>query len=74
MVSPARRQSCSNTTQVARKPDIIMIQETRTDVVSLPSYRAYAKSPEVTGGRGVCTLVRKGIPFIEHELNKSKIE
>ncbi|KAK8778850.1 hypothetical protein V5799_019810 [Amblyomma americanum] len=61
-------------TQVARKPDIIMIQETRTDAVSLPGYRVYAKSPKVSGGRGICTLVRKGLTFIEHEVHSSKIE
>ncbi|XP_077492029.1 uncharacterized protein LOC144102713 [Amblyomma americanum] len=61
-------------TQVARKSDIILIQETRTDTVSLPGYRVHAKSPKVTGGRGICTLVRKGLTFIEHELQKSKIE
>ncbi|XP_072142945.1 uncharacterized protein [Dermacentor andersoni] len=61
-------------TQVANKPDIIMIQETRTDTVSLPGYRVYAKSPKVSGGRGICTLVRKGLTFIEHELHNSKIE
>ncbi|XP_070377433.1 uncharacterized protein [Dermacentor albipictus] len=51
-----------------------MIQETRTDALSLPGYRVYAKSPKVSGGRGICTLVRKGLTFIEHELHNSKIE
>ncbi|XP_072143750.1 uncharacterized protein [Dermacentor andersoni] len=51
-----------------------MIQETRTDAVSLPGYRVHAKSLKVSGGRGICTLVRKGLTFIEHELHSSKIE
>ncbi|KAH9366177.1 hypothetical protein HPB48_004125 [Haemaphysalis longicornis] len=51
-----------------------MIQETGTDAVSLPSYRTYANSPEVTGGNGVRTFVRKELTVIEQELHKSNID
>lgn len=57
-----------------------MLQETRIEEVKLSGYRSYACPPSVraaTGcvGRGVCTLMRKGIPYIEHELlSKGTIE
>ncbi|XP_077547993.1 uncharacterized protein LOC144160638 [Haemaphysalis longicornis] len=66
--------------QVTRRPDIIMLQETRAENVRLPGYRSVASRPKDRGtarrgGRGVCTMVKKGITFVEHELlNNSMIE
>ncbi|EEC07018.1 hypothetical protein IscW_ISCW017953 [Ixodes scapularis] len=57
---------------VTRKSDVILLQETLTDAPSLPSYRVHKGPPD---GRSLCTLVRKGLPFVGHELhNNSKIE
>ncbi|KAG0444479.1 hypothetical protein HPB47_013748 [Ixodes persulcatus] len=59
-------------THAARKPDVILLQETLTDAPFLPGYRVHRGPPD---GRGLCTLVRKGLTFVEHELhNNSKIE
>ncbi|KAH9360388.1 hypothetical protein HPB48_008386 [Haemaphysalis longicornis] len=66
--------------QVSRKPDIIMLQETRIEEVKLSGYRSHASPPSLravagSSGRGVCTLVRKHLPYVEHELlSKSTIE
>lgn len=63
-----------------RKPDVIMIQETLcTDTPQLQGYRAHAKAAKPLNKKkkkfgirkptgGVCTFVRKGIVFLEHEL------
>ncbi|XP_077546352.1 uncharacterized protein LOC144158997 [Haemaphysalis longicornis] len=61
-----------------RKPDIILIQETLVEETRLPGYKAYASPPSRVAngkGRGVCTLVRKGLKYEEREgLKKSLIE
>lgn len=58
--------------RAARKPDVILLQETLIDAPSLPGYRVHKGPPD---GRGLCTLVRKGLTFVEHELhNTIKIE
>lgn len=64
---------------IDRKPDIFMLQETHCiETPKLPGYRAHAKAAKTlsenkTGAHrpigGVCTFVRKGIVFVEHELN-----
>lgn len=67
--------------QQTRKPDVIMIQETHSEETpSLPGYRSHDSPPSERDtskgkGRGVCTFVRKGITFMEHELiGRSAIE
>ncbi|KAH7985367.1 hypothetical protein HPB49_026459 [Dermacentor silvarum] len=55
----------------ARKPDVIL-QETLTNAPSLPGYRVHKGPPD---GKGRCTLVRKGLTLVEHELqNNIKIK
>lgn len=56
-----------------KKPDVLLLQETLTDAPSLPGYRVH-KGP--ADGRGLCTLVRKGLTLVEHELQQgqAKIE
>lgn len=54
-----------------RKPDVLLLQETLTATPSLPGYRVHAGPPE---GRGLCTLVKKGLTFVEHVLKNVKIE
>lgn len=61
--------------QAENTPDVIIIQETLSnEAPTLPGYRSFAKSPPSardTGskkGRGVCTLVKKGLIVIEHDL------
>lgn len=60
--------------QLTRKPDVIMVQETQSEVTpKLSGYRTHASPPSAraaaTGaGRGVCIFVRKGITFVEHDL------
>ncbi|XP_077541278.1 uncharacterized protein LOC144153521 [Haemaphysalis longicornis] len=57
-----------------RRPDVILIQETHTeDTPKLPGHRSYASPPSARiagkgAGQGVCTLVRKGITYVEHGL------
>lgn len=60
-------------TTVNKKPDIILLQETATVTPTLPGYRAHVSQGE---GRGVCTFVRKGLTFIEHQLKhgRSRVE
>lgn len=53
-----------------KKPDVILLQETLTATPTLPGYRVQVGP---AGGRGLCTLVRKGLTFLEHEI-KNKIE
>lgn len=55
----------------ARKPDVLLLQETLTDKPSLPGYMVHAGPPD---GRGLCTLVRKGLTFVEHRLSNVRIE
>ncbi|KAL3221719.1 hypothetical protein MRX96_050203 [Rhipicephalus microplus] len=63
------------------RPDVIALQGTLTAEFKFPVYKVSVSSPSVrdtTGstGRGVCTLVRKGITFIEHKVvsENSQIE
>nr|XP_050042883.1 uncharacterized protein LOC126540140 [Dermacentor andersoni] len=57
-----------------------MLQETLIEEVKLSGYRPHASPPSFrtaagSNGRGVCTLVRKGLTYVEHELlSKSPIE
>ncbi|KAH7946475.1 hypothetical protein HPB49_025547 [Dermacentor silvarum] len=67
--------------QQTRKPDVIMIQETHSEETPrLPGYGSNDSPPSERDtskgkGRGVCTFVRKGITFMEHELiGRSAIE
>ncbi|KAM7315618.1 hypothetical protein ISCGN_005401 [Ixodes scapularis] len=55
----------------ARKPDVILLQETLTDAPTLMGYREHVCTIE---GRGLCTLVRKGLTFVDHELGGVKVE
>lgn len=55
----------------ARKPDVLLLQETLTEKPSLPGYRVHAGPSD---GRGLCTLVRKGLTFVEHRLSNVRIE
>lgn len=49
------------------KPQVILLQETLTDRVTLQGYTSHVvKSAE---GRGICTLVAKKYTFIEHDLH-----
>ncbi|XP_077552161.1 uncharacterized protein LOC144166528 [Haemaphysalis longicornis] len=59
--------------QTIVRPDVIVLQETFTEEVKLPGYKASVSTPslrDTTGstGRGACTLVRKDITFLEHEV------
>lgn len=61
---------------LAQKPDVILLQETLIEETPrLPGYRSIAKPPSqvIPGkrGRGICTLVRKGLTFIELQPTKS---
>lgn len=64
--------------QSTRKPDMLVLQETLNEDVRLPGYRVHACSPNraINGsGRGICTLIRKGIFYEEREgLKKSSAE
>ncbi|XP_077531005.1 uncharacterized protein LOC144143064 [Haemaphysalis longicornis] len=59
-----------------------MVQETHTeDAPSLTGYRAHASPPSARdcgkgAAQGVCTFVKKGIPFVKHEglLGRSALE
>ncbi|XP_077528227.1 uncharacterized protein LOC144139855 [Haemaphysalis longicornis] len=58
-----------------RQPDVILLQETHCEVSpKIPGYRSYATSvPKSTekwarSRGGVCTLVKKGIVYLEHDL------
>lgn len=61
--------------QAEDAPDVIIVQETLcSETPTLPGYRSFAKPPpsaQETGskkGRGVCTLVKKGLIVVEHDL------
>ncbi|KAH9363732.1 hypothetical protein HPB48_021527 [Haemaphysalis longicornis] len=60
-----------HTEHAARKPDVHVLHENLTDAPSLPCYRVHAGPPN---GRGLCTLVMKGLTFVKHSLNNIKIE
>ncbi|KAH9381943.1 hypothetical protein HPB48_013584 [Haemaphysalis longicornis] len=69
--------------QSAKKPpDVIMVHEAYAeDAPSLSGYRAYASPPSARAcgkgaAQGVCTFVRRGIPFVKHEdlLGRSALE
>ncbi|KAH9384076.1 hypothetical protein HPB48_026059 [Haemaphysalis longicornis] len=67
--------------QITRRLDVIMIQETHSEErPKIPGYRLNDSPPSKREtskgkGRGVCTFIRKGITFIEHELlGRSAIE
>ncbi|KAH9374349.1 hypothetical protein HPB48_013147 [Haemaphysalis longicornis] len=56
-----------------RQPDIILLQETHREVSpKIPRYRSYAtsvpKSTEKWARSVPCTLVKKGIVYLEHDL------
>ncbi|KAH9379587.1 hypothetical protein HPB48_019064 [Haemaphysalis longicornis] len=53
----------------AKRPYIIILQETVTLDPTLPGYNTYA---DMTGRRGVCTFVRKGLTAVEHQLHKGR--
>lgn len=58
-------------TQTGTTPDAIMLQETLRDDIRFPGYRACSAPIAQAGpkkGRGVCTLVRKGIKYVERDL------
>ncbi|KAM7309196.1 hypothetical protein ISCGN_012827 [Ixodes scapularis] len=55
----------------ARKPDVILLQETLTDAPTLMGYREHVCTIE---GGGLCTLVRKGLTFVDHELGVVQVE
>ncbi|XP_077541716.1 uncharacterized protein LOC144153828 [Haemaphysalis longicornis] len=65
-----------------KPPDVIMVQETHAeDAPSLSGYRAHASPPSARAcgkgaAQGVCTFVRRGIPFVKHEdlLGRSALE
>ncbi|XP_077560733.1 uncharacterized protein LOC144175532 [Haemaphysalis longicornis] len=42
------------------------------DAPTLPGYKSHVNP--FLGARGVCTLVKKGISFVQHDLNSTKIE
>ncbi|KAH7941780.1 hypothetical protein HPB49_017442 [Dermacentor silvarum] len=52
-------------------PDVIMIQETHIDSVTLPGYQPFIPSD---ASRRLCTFVRKRITAIEHDLQVRNIE
>lgn len=54
-----------------RKPDVILLQETLTNAVTLTGYKAHSSKIE---GRGLCTLVRKRLTFVDHELSGVQME
>lgn len=54
-------------------PDVIVLQDTLTYEVKLPGYMTSVSPPslrDMTGStcRRACTLVRKGITFLEYEV------
>lgn len=60
--------------KASRRPDVILLQETHSETPpSMAGYRSYASPPSArTLGRGarqgVCTLIKKGHTYVEHEL------
>lgn len=56
---------------LTRQPDVIMIQETHIDSVTLPGYQPFIPSH---AARRLCTFVRKRITATEHNLNVRNIE
>lgn len=60
--------------QSTRRPDVILLQETHSETPPrLPGYRPFAKPPSARAvgkgvGQGVCTLVKKNLTVIDHEL------
>lgn len=55
------------------KPDVIMLQEVGPNDVGLSGYVAYGVKVVSKGGRrGVCTLVRRGLPVVEGKLEGEK--
>ncbi|KAH9364434.1 hypothetical protein HPB48_018563 [Haemaphysalis longicornis] len=69
-LQPKRAVQQQHIEHAKKKPDVILLQETLTATPTLPGYRVQ-EGP--AGGRGLCTLVRKGLTFLEHEI-KNKIE
>lgn len=63
--------------QLPQSPDVILLQETHHETPpTLPGYRSHASPPSARAvgkgaGQGVCTLVRKGITYLEHTLLKN---
>ncbi|KAH9366270.1 hypothetical protein HPB48_008310 [Haemaphysalis longicornis] len=58
-----------NITSVHKKPDISLLQGTAMATPAFPGCRAHVSPAE---GRGVCTFVRKGLAFIEHQLKHDR--
>ncbi|CAN8008761.1 unnamed protein product, partial [Ixodes pacificus] len=56
------------------KPHVILLQETLSDVATLPGYKSHIVYGE--GKRGICTLVSKGCTSVTHDLflDSSKVE
>ncbi|KAL3179519.1 hypothetical protein MRX96_037904 [Rhipicephalus microplus] len=60
--------------QSTKRPDVIILQETHSETPpTLPGYRSFAKPPSARtvgkgAGQGVCTLVKKNLTSIDHEL------
>ncbi|KAH7977859.1 hypothetical protein HPB49_003772 [Dermacentor silvarum] len=53
---------------LTRQPDVIMIEETHIDSVTLPGYQPFIPSD---ASRRLCTFVRNRITAIEHSLHPS---
>lgn len=60
--------------QSTKRPDVIILQETHSETPpTLPGYRSFAKPPSARtvgkgAGQGVCTLVKKNLTSVDHEL------
>lgn len=60
--------------QSTKRPDVIILQETHSETPpTLPGYRSFVKPPSARtvgkgAGQGVCTLVKKNLTSIDHEL------
>lgn len=54
-----------------RKPDVILLQETLTNAATLTGYKTHNSKIE---GRGLCTLVRKRLTFVDHEISGVQME
>ncbi|KAH9384211.1 hypothetical protein HPB48_026204 [Haemaphysalis longicornis] len=68
-LSKKKKAVVNSTEHAARKPDVLLLQETSTAAPSLPGNRLHASQPN---GSGFCTLVRRELTFLEHRLNTSR--
>ncbi|KAH6920879.1 hypothetical protein HPB50_028133 [Hyalomma asiaticum] len=53
------------------KPDVILVQKTLTNAATLTGYKTHNTKIEE---RGLCTLVRKRLTFIDHEISRVQME